>query len=470
MIPSDYNNDGVLDCMVQTYNNGSSHAVIHYGDRIGFTSRYDIPNPPESTVPVLLMDYNMDLKPDFFGVNSAGDRIFWVQQDDATFNQVPFPSTGTLNPISIPHSNAFVDINGDCLADLIIFSNDNTTSYMEIWALDGTTATLNQTITLPQGAGQVTFSDLNRDGTTDFVFPVCYPSKDCSEVNTIEVIYNVQMPMCTSIAGGGDNCIDSSNVCGVQYNYTIPDIIPTSSTADVVVIGSSGFNGTTLHWDYPLSTKAPNTLKIGDYDADGFPDLMVIVKLTNGSSSAQLWKSTACTSGLCGDDATNANRRTFVRDTSGSAVESVKGAYSGAFFDIGDDGTLDMIILGDTTPLTPRGGLQIVTVENAVNYGTFFLKTMGLSGKCMQWCDTGSKFPDPKPIGVNQPGGVFKYIWSDNNQEKRITMGTHLSQTGYLSLQTPYVFFGIGDVSHYIQQLYFGAPVAGGVSISLFLW
>lgn len=292
------------------------------------------------------------------------------------------------------------------------------------------------------------------------MFPVCYPSPSCSEVNSIQVIYNVQEAMCTSITGNGDDCIDSDDICGEKIPFTLPNVVSSSSTNNSVVVPSSAFGDYTFFWEFPLSTNVPNTLRIGDFDCDGYPDLLIIVK-NSTSSSAQLWSSVECTEETCGADAYNANRRTFEHDTDNTAaVENVKNPFAAAFIDFGDDGSLDILI--SSYPVMNSTAFSITTIENAVDYGTFFLKVTGLSGLCMQWCDD-PKFPDPKPIGINQPGAVIKYLWSDNDQDKRVTIGTQLSQSGYLALQTPYVYFGIGDVSHYVQYIYFGVPIQNGV-------
>ena len=37
--------------------------------------------------------------------------------------------------------------------------------------------------------------------------------------------------------------------------------------------------------------------------------------------------------------------------------------------------------------------------------------------------------------------------------------GVQLAQSGYLSLQTPYVMFGLGRTSNYIEQFFMGVSV-----------
>lgn len=54
-----------------------------------------------------------------------------------------------------------------------------------------------------------------------------------------------------------------------------------------------------------------------------------------------------------------------------------------------------------------------------------------------------------------------KFTVTDLNGEKRIRSGTQLSQSGRLSLQTPYIVFGLGRTSDYIQDFAFAVPLQG---------
>jgi len=89
----------------------------------------------------------------------------------------------------------------------------------------------------------------------------------------------------------------------------------------------------------------------------------------------------------------------------------------------------------------------------------FFLKTMGSNGVCPGWCPSGDKFPSPKPYGVNLPGAVFKYTVSELSGQQRVTQGVQLYQSGYLSLLTPYILFGLGRTNNYIEQLFMGVSI-----------
>ena len=290
------------------------------------------------------------------------------------------------------------------------------------------------------------------------------PEDSCEDINSINVIYNGQETICPSVSGNGDDCLDSEDVCGVVHPYDIPELngIPGGQQ---VVIGKEYFNGFSFKTSAQYEIISPVTLRVGDYNKDGSADIAMI--LTNGTSTqAVLWHSIPCGTNLCTQEAIDQNRRTFENDPATSVVGSVANPFVVTFFDFRDDGTLDILVVGETST-GPSGRLQIIAIENDVDYGAYFFKVKGLSGLCMSWCDS-PRFPSPLPIGVNQPGAVFKYIWSDNDQEKRVTIGTQFSQSGYLALQTPYVYFGIGTTSHYVQTLYSGFPISNGVSLTTF--
>ena len=161
VIASDFNADGMLDILLQTSGANASSAV-YLGNRDEFADPMTFDSPADSKLHFLLMDYNMDLKPDLFGQTENGTRAFWVNNGDGTFTLQPFTTTEALNPLASPHSNSFVDINGDCLPELVLFSANPTTNStdMEIWLLDGSSVSLDRIIPLPQGAGQLSFADL----------------------------------------------------------------------------------------------------------------------------------------------------------------------------------------------------------------------------------------------------------------------------------------------------------------------
>jgi integrin alpha FG-GAP repeat containing protein 1 len=62
------------------------------------------------------------------------------------------------------------------------------------------------------------------------------------------------------------------------------------------------------------------------------------------------------------------------------------------------------------------------------------------------------------------PGGVWKFTLTDRKGAKSPAMGCQLTQSAYAALQTPYVYFGLGQVSNYIDTLFYGVSIANSVS------
>jgi hypothetical protein len=77
---------------------------------------------------------------------------------------ITVPTTEAQQPLAIPNSNAFVDINGDCISDLVVVSQNPETNAktLEIWLNRKSKGfVLDTTYELPLGTGQVSFADFS---------------------------------------------------------------------------------------------------------------------------------------------------------------------------------------------------------------------------------------------------------------------------------------------------------------------
>lgn len=144
-----------------------------------------------------------------------------------------------------------------------------------------------------------------------------------------------------------------------------------------------------------------------------------------------------------------------------------------------------MIVLTDPTIEGKVGARGISGIYNNFAEDAFFVKALGnvascflshstgSNGVCDQWCKSGDKYP-PKPYGVNYPGAIFKFSFSDlsgdglgsagtrvkkNNVLSKL--GVQLYQSSYLPLLTPYVYIGLGRVSNYLQSVSYGISYTG---------
>eukprot|EP01095_Lingulamoeba_sp_RSL-Kostka_P005985 TRINITY_DN1839_c0_g1_i1.p1 TRINITY_DN1839_c0_g1~~TRINITY_DN1839_c0_g1_i1.p1 ORF type:complete len:721 (+),score=272.83 TRINITY_DN1839_c0_g1_i1:146-2308(+) len=488
--PGDYNWDGKLDIAVTTVKEkGVSYEVrVFYGGHDEF-----IGNNAVATVgsELLMFDYNGDLVPDFFGLSESGERYYYVNNGTGYFEGQKQTLEGTtLNELHVPTSNAFVDLNGDCLADLVVISRKNASDatsdiensnykeqyeeqgyvqYLEIWInklKKGNYFSFNKQYALPPGTRQFTFSDFNQDGTNDILFPVCYPESTCSTENSIHIIYNSQQQMCSGITGTGSSCYSPGNLCSGNKNFTFPADFTVDSNkgnADIVIVD--------VPTPFLINDVVPLTLRAGDYNIDGYPDILIpIYDESKETSFIQLWKNIECDDDICNTNTTSNHRRSFKLQTDGTDVLSsgnFEDAFVGAFVDLDELGKLDIIVLTyeglqKNPPTNPSFG--VLTVYNNYDNNAFFLKALGLNGKCPEWCIFSDQdeptFPDPRPYGVNMPGGTFKFTITNTKGKKFPVTGTQLSQSAHLALQTPYIIFGLGKVSNFIETFNYGVSIA----------
>jgi len=104
--------------------------------------------------------------------------------------------------LTYPATNSFVDIDGDCSADLVVSSCTTSSNTVEqfceqpqfhFFLNKNAELTYKQSFKPPKGAGQMSWVDFDRDGNIDLVIPVCYPQPTCSQENYIAIYINQQV-------------------------------------------------------------------------------------------------------------------------------------------------------------------------------------------------------------------------------------------------------------------------------------
>ncbi|XP_045068974.1 T-cell immunomodulatory protein, partial [Coregonus clupeaformis] len=190
----------------------------------------------------------------------------------------------------------------------------------------------------------------------------------------------------------------------------------------------------------------PITLHLGDYNMDGFPDALVILRNTSGSGQqAFLLENVPCNNASCKDVG-----RMFRVHWDQSDLGAISGAAVATFFDIYEDGILDMIVLSKEEG---KEGFVIHALKNNFEADAYFVKVIVLSGLCSNDCPG-----NVKPFGVNQPGPYVSYTTVDSNGYLKNASAGQLSQSAHLSLQLPYTVLGLGRSANFLDHLYVGIP------------
>ncbi|XP_037390447.1 T-cell immunomodulatory protein [Pygocentrus nattereri] len=421
VVPGDYDGDSQMDVLLTGHPKGSdtqqTKVFIFWGNNqtLNQSGRTDL-NKTFNDQP-LVMDFNGDMIPDVFGVVSDSTEVCYLRNRILKCEK----ALSTNVKIRVPHSNAFIDLNKDFTADLFLSTVQDSGFGFETWINTDGNFTRNHTEMVPKNVasiGQSAFVDFDGDGSQDHLLPVCF-DKTCSK----SAVYLARpgqtewVPVLT----------DFQRRDG-PWGFVPPD---SSMAAEL---------------------QHPITLHLGDYNLDGFPDALAILHNTSNPVQQQafLLENVPCNNVSCRESG-----RMFRIHWEQTDLSSVHSAVVATFFDIYEDGILDMIVLSRTDSKTE---LTIHALKNNFEADAYFVKVIVLSGLCSNDC------PEKvKPFGVNQPGPYVMYTSVDSNGYLKNASAGQLSQSAHLSLQLPYTVLGLGRSANFLDHLFVGIPRPPGV-------
>ncbi|KAJ2159152.1 hypothetical protein GGF46_003240 [Coemansia sp. RSA 552] len=486
VIPGDFDMDGKLDLLVQGTKGSSAKVpmLLYLGDgESGFHAAGELPSAAVSLP--FAMDYSGTGRVDLLGVSwdqyknsEAAPTWIWSNvaehhdelpkepaqeadgsppaqeagdspgRRDATdiFALREFSSPSYANGTKMcvpasPHSSAFIDLDGDCLADLFIVCQDN--EEYQIWTNSDQGFIYSQSGKLPPKAGPVSFADMNADGSMDMVIPILGSTE-------IYIIYNQQRPLC--VGARKHECRQFKHICEGDPGFSF-------SLADAHITNiSSMWHGEVLQdrLDDFQGESSPPAIKLGDFDLDGYPDMAIVTRRGNKESRVRLLKSVPCDSCKAGKGGT-LDRRDYAAVTDGvAALEQLKRVQDVAFFDMDGTGTLDLLIYY----LDTAGRKRVGAVYNNFFTDAFFIKTVA--------CPTSSSDKKIRSYSGYLPGPSFKYLLVSDSGKKHVAQSAQAPQTAYRALFTPYTVIGIGRTNNYIEDFSVGSTSAWGQRVKSF--
>ncbi|KAE9384582.1 hypothetical protein BT96DRAFT_1026852 [Gymnopus androsaceus JB14] len=474
VVPGDFTHSGKLDLLVMSgaLSSGPLDLSVYPSLTAG---GFDVTNPFSLTSSSLSqpipLDLNGDMKIDLLGMTPSSQHSstapfqMWKNVWNASqaysplFEVMNSPFHGSQCTLSNPHSNAVIDLDGDCLADVfLVCDNGNGIKHFQIWINNKDSGfTLAQQGDLPPGVQSITFADIDRDGTIDMVFPTCssVSSSGAGLDCYINIAFNQQLPLCAttepSVSKGVLTCRPPDNLCIADPNFKY-DFSDGLVRFPLSALFPEGPTPSLLVQDTSFSPSIPLSLTLGDANLDGFPDILLIVSSSQGRTPKMIY-SVPCSRGIAGCDQSGNGKRGWQVATKGvKSLEAVKDARGISFVDMDEDGTLDLMV-------QRTGSSNILFVQNNFYYDAFFLKAIVLNGACNNdWCYTedGGKY---HPFGVSYSGASYKYTVLDTSGRRSAAQVGQLPQTSYHSLQSPYSFFGLGRTNNYIENLFVGSTI-----------
>lgn len=339
VMPSDFDGDGAMDVLIASRQKDLYECYILWGNLGGL----ECPNNPVLKASIktqpLLVDYNGDMITDLFGEDSFGNRTFWVFPPDRSaptqvFIRNLLEEDGEVVPEFDPledaqGGHAFVDVDGDLAADLWLSAK----GHFEIWPNQENFKTFEEVSyplikdQVPKVIGQSTFLDIDLDGDIEALLPVCADSA-CTQ----SFIYVYEFTN------------TSDKWCDLKVNLKDPDEIT---------------------WNFslqkPFMYTDTITLRVGDMNLDGYPD--VLITLFNGNTP----KVVPLINSACHTDCHYP--RTFIPKW--KSFDAWSNSVLGTFFDFHEDGILDVLLVNSSSDAK---SYSMAVYKDSVQYDATFVK------------------------------------------------------------------------------------------------
>lgn len=431
MIASDFNHDGLLDVLVATQESSSSSYSFQLFYQFERELRLADWKIPDSHDQLLSIDWNQDMLIDLFTVKDGRPVIYQAKAERdnglvSGYSVISGPRE--MCRLKSPQFSAFADFDGDGLADLMVVCEDGS---IEIWRQSIDKGFIKGKSVALQVNGPLTVADVNGDGALDIIY---YDEKK----NSINIHYNQQSKYCSSRHDESLNCKPTNKlfVFDPKYGF-LTDPSVSISVGDLFGKENGWFGGERSAKLVIRDTlKTPISLHAGDFDMDGYPDLLVVY------SNHQMTETMAALL------KNHHNNHTFSVQLGGTAdLKLVKNAEMAAFLPFSPNTRLPDIIVQTSEQ-------EIFAFQNAFFRDTLFLQVQVMSSVCpkgLSKCQE-LKAATGKPFGAGQPGATFKYNYADNIGVSHIQQGSQQAQSAFQALPLPFIMFGLGRVSNFIEE------------------
>ena len=336
-------------------------------------------------------------------------------------------------PFESPNTNAFVDIDGDCINDIIISSynpNQKNERSLEIWKgvieneeIKYCLSSLN-VYDVHSSLGLFTVVDIDRNALPDLVFPILdsSPPQILISYNIIKMSYIWTNDFCSDHPP-----INFSKSPNEKIQKIFEDFKIGTSTKNNYIIN---IHDNKNYQFYSENINFPLILRFIDINQDSYPDFVTIFK----DKSTKTKKLIIYLNNEIENDENQ--RRIFNQKDIYDLNSNIDNNYDiavASFFDFEDNRKMDLI-LSDTTGNT-------LGLYNNYVYDTYTLKSVLISQKDCFYC--------------TEYGSSQRFITTNINGDRRMDLSlqsVQISSPGILSLT--FAYLGIGRSNNYIENFH----------------
>ena len=337
-------------------------------------------------------------------------------------------------PFESPNANAFIDIDGDCINDIIISSYDPSNKNerkLEIWKgvfenqeIKYCLSTVN-VYNIDSSLGLFTVVDVDRNALPDLVFPIINssPPQILVSYNILPISYDWTSDFCSDHPPINFNKSPNAKISKIFDDFKIGT--PTKNNYIINIHDNKNYKF------YSENTEFPLYLRFIDVNQDSYPDFVTIFY----DKSTKLKKLMIFISqGINNDEK---ERRIFsqkeIYDLDSNIDANNYDLAVASFFDFEDNRKMGLI-LSDTSGNT-------LGLYNNYVYDTYTLKSILVSKKDCFFCTE---------IGSSQ-----RFITTNINGARRMDLSLQspqISSPGILSLT--FAYLGIGRSNNYIENFH----------------
>ncbi|CAG2110630.1 unnamed protein product [Medioppia subpectinata] len=365
----------------------------------------------------LVLDYNGDMIADFIVESDDCRKELWTSLWPSLWPQC-LHSMHTNQLMAYPNGNAFIDLSApkDFAADVYI-TGAHTMEYWFHTPGQGFTAQNSVNISYPNRDvytvwGQSTFADIDFDGVIEHMLPVC--------------------------KGGDIDACDEPQILVLSRNGSDYHWVEALDEEDSHELGLT-FTQRQLFGYLDLFV----TLRAGDMDSDGYPDVVTAMLDRNTSQTRAVWLQNSATDP---QDSIGYRGRKFRIQWVSSEEDSSddESIHLVTIFDFNEDGNLDILV---NTHNANHSDIRLRAYENSGQLSENFLKVLVTSGIC-----SGDECPHIRaPL-------VGPHVCFSPSEGKQVGCGGQMCQTAHSALQLPFVLFGLGDIPNFIENITVSIP------------